>query len=421
MKGRTATTSTAYAEIMPSLDYDYIIAGGGCAGLSMAYHLHKSTLKDARVLILDTSPKVNNDKTWCYWSTASLPYACTQKTYWDQLEFISPRVKAVESIAPMRYTFVNSLDFYEEIQAELAQNPNIHFKYERVLDIEDTAEGSKVFTNKGIYTASWTFNSVIFPQKRHPDQHVYQLQHFGGWYVKASKATFNPEKMRLMDFQPDQEGDVRFVYVLPFSEKEALVEFTIFSGEKWSERQYDDAIKTYLAEHWDLDEVEITHREYGGIPMTDHSFQRHPGLHVVNLGTAGGQTKPTTGYTFLNIQRDVQQIVKALEETGKPFYTPTPSGRFTFYDKLLLYIIQNEGGRVRGIFERLFSRNRFTTILRFLDERTKWWQELPILLRLPWMPFLRAIWYFFIKKQPIRQRGQQPTRASIFSPKSLES
>ena len=42
----------------PKLQYDYIIAGAGCAGLSLAMHIiHSGKLQDKKVLIIDQNPK----------------------------------------------------------------------------------------------------------------------------------------------------------------------------------------------------------------------------------------------------------------------------------------------------------------------------------------------------------------------------
>ena len=48
--------------------YDYIIAGGGCAGLSLVMRMLKeSQLSTKKILIIDKDSKQLNDRTWCYW------------------------------------------------------------------------------------------------------------------------------------------------------------------------------------------------------------------------------------------------------------------------------------------------------------------------------------------------------------------
>ena len=46
---------------IPAAQYDFVIAGGGLSGLSLAYHLAHSPLGDKSILIVDQSPKSQND------------------------------------------------------------------------------------------------------------------------------------------------------------------------------------------------------------------------------------------------------------------------------------------------------------------------------------------------------------------------
>ena len=49
-------------------DYDYIILGRGCAGLSLIMHiLSSSHLSNKRILLIEKEVKNKNDRTWCFW------------------------------------------------------------------------------------------------------------------------------------------------------------------------------------------------------------------------------------------------------------------------------------------------------------------------------------------------------------------
>ena len=49
--------------------FDYIIAGGGAAGLSLAWNLSRSEiLRNKTVLIIDRDDKKRNDRTWGFWT-----------------------------------------------------------------------------------------------------------------------------------------------------------------------------------------------------------------------------------------------------------------------------------------------------------------------------------------------------------------
>lgn len=51
--------------------YDYIIAGGGLAGLSLAYYMNQTVLREKSILIIDQDTKTKNDRTWCFWEKRS--------------------------------------------------------------------------------------------------------------------------------------------------------------------------------------------------------------------------------------------------------------------------------------------------------------------------------------------------------------
>lgn len=54
--------------------FDFIIAGGGMAGLSLAFYLNQSTLRDKKILLIDREIKNQNDHTWCFWEKEKNPF-----------------------------------------------------------------------------------------------------------------------------------------------------------------------------------------------------------------------------------------------------------------------------------------------------------------------------------------------------------
>ncbi|MEM6628651.1 MAG: lycopene cyclase family protein [Bacteroidota bacterium] len=377
-------------------DYDYILTGGGCAGLSLVYQLLNSPLKDKRILLLDKSQKLSNDKTWCYW--AEKPYfPSISQSSWENLIFRSDSFSLNQSVAPLSYYCIHSLSFYQEMHALIASHENVEIKQATVLQLEDLSNGAMVHTTQGNFTGRWVFNSIIGRPELTPKD-IFLKQHFWGWKIKAQSPLFDPSSMTLMDFGVTQNTVSRFVYILPFSPDEALIEFTVFSQETLSDAIYQKGLMAYMEERYPGEVFEILEHEKGVIPMTNYRFPRTPGKHILNLGTAGGFTKATTGYTFKRIQEDVKHIVDHLTHEGIPRHAPKSASRFAFYDDLLLYIIQEKGESIKPIFEKLFRKNRFQKILSFLDEESSLKEDLYLLGRLPWSPFLKAIYHYYIRK-----------------------
>jgi lycopene beta-cyclase len=111
------------------------------------------------------------------------------------------------------------------------------------------------------------------------------------------------------------------------------------------------------------------------------------------LGTAGGQTKPSSGYTFRFIQKHVAALVDQLAVSGNPFLEKSVlHKRFMWYDRVLLHMLFHKKMPGSRIFTLLFSRNPIQRIFRFLDNETKLPEELILLNTLPQWPFMKAGW-----------------------------
>lgn len=220
---------------------------------------------------------------------------------------------------------------------------------------------------------------------------VELLQHFHGRRIRTPYAIFQPDTAVMMDFRTDQSDGICFMYVLPYSETEALVECTSFSPTVWGLDQYARRLDSYIEQIIGCTEYEILTTEMGVIPMNDRCVNRNRGRNWVTIGNAGALTKPTTGYMVARCLRDAASLFSVAKQSGSMSAPSNPPARYAWYDKLLLRIMRDEPEVVPLILWTLFKRNPIHRILSFLDEQTSLRQEVLLFLRLPWMPFLRAI------------------------------
>jgi lycopene beta-cyclase len=370
-------------------DFDHIIAGGGCAGLSLAYHMHTLGCTGT-MLIIDREHKTTNDRTWCSWSEKATPFDHLAQYAWGELSFADFTGKKHQSIGNYRYQLLRSADFYHHIRQILESNGKIHFITAEITDFGEMGEKAYVEANGQRFFASYLFNSTqlrIATQKE--DKSL--LQHFMGWWVHTKTPQFDPSKAMLMDFRVPQHGQTRFAYVLPVNQHLALVEYTVFSKAMLSQLAYEDALKIYLHQVLGITDYQIEEQEFGVIPMTNTSIAFSAGQRVVPIGTTGGAVKPSSGYAFQRIQQQTLQLARQIKN-GELIDPRLPQAkRFRFYDDLLLHILYHHGHEAQGIFSRLFRKNQFASILRFLDEQSHIYQELPLLASLPIQPFLLAI------------------------------
>ena len=177
---------------------------------------------------------------------------------------------------------------------------------------------------------------------------------------------------------------------MPLSATRALVEFTLFSPAVLSQEQYDKGLKNYINEFLGINDYQVEEEEFGVIPMTNVRFPKTTN-NIVHLGTAGGQTKPSSGYTFQFIQKHTARITESMVRTGAPFYEESiAQKRFELYDSTLLNILYHEKLQGSAIFTELFQKNKMAEVLEFLDNETSIAQELRLITVLPKKVFMQA-------------------------------
>jgi lycopene beta-cyclase len=112
---------------------------------------------------------------------------------------------------------------------------------------------------------------------------------------------------------------------------------------------------------------------------------------MYNIGTAGGQTKASSGFTFQFIQKQARLITECLISPHKALVEiPGTPNRFLFYDKVLLDVLHNKRATGKEIFTALFKKNRPQQVLKFMDNESSFTEELKIISTLPMFPFLKA-------------------------------
>lgn len=370
--------------------FDFIIVGAGCAGLSLAMHLLRSSLlQNKTLLIIDADPKEKNDRTWCFWEKEPGLFQPVVAKEWQELWVHSSSHSKKLDMQPYTYKLVRGIDFYHYCKKELQQHPQVKWLRQKADGIEHRAGKAVVHVQENAFEAAYVFNSVLFGSPRLRKDEYWLLQHFKGWYIKAPGAPFNSSAATLMDFRCSQEQGTAFFYVLPLSASEALVEYTLFSARLLSPAAYTNALRQYLADRLKLENYQVAEEEFGVIPMTNHVFQQRNG-NIINIGTAGGQTKGSTGYTFRYIQKQSAAIVKNLQHHGTPFPLPDTPRRFRFYDSVLLNILHRNSVPGDRIFSTLFEKNKAHDIFSFLDNESSPAQDLRIISSLPVLPFATA-------------------------------
>lgn len=370
--------------------FDYIIIGNGLAGLQLALKLASdSYFNDKQIALIDHSTKSINDKTWSFWETKSSHWDNIVHKSWDEVLVITSKKRINLKLKPYTYKAVRAIDFYNHSKSILKTHQNIHFIIDTVKSISET-NIVKVATNKNEYTATHVFDSRI-PKAFLSSQkdHITITQHFKGWIVKTETDAFDDNKVVMMDYRLKDGEQTTFMYMLPFSKTEALVEFTYFTEHLVDDDIYDVYLKQYINDYLKIKNYSITETETGNIPMTTFPFEKFNTNQVTKIGTAGGWVKGSTGYSFKNTEKKVTQIISNIKANKIPS-NKLFKKKYKFYDKVFLMVLKDENHRGEWVFQQFYSKNTTQTMFRFLDEESTFFEDLKIMWSLFSWSFIKA-------------------------------
>ena len=391
--------------------YDYIIAGAGGAGLSLLHYLMESPgLSSKSILVIDKSFQKTNDRTWCFWEKNISAFENLVKNRWDTISIHAEGFDKELPTAPFSYKMIQGIDFYNAVLSKAKTKTNIHFQEAIILDIiaidpANPSKGAKVEWEGSAAIGQYIFSSLLpFQMNQLATAAVYSnslqagtssnnkapflWQHFKGRVVQFDAPVFNKSIAKLMDFNVPQQGATAFMYQLPLNEREALVEYTIFSENVLAISQYDEVLDAYLATAFPGSTYITKHDEIGAIPMTQIELASTQ-APIYTIGALGAAIKASTGYAFQFIQEQCKNIATQLEH-GLPLQTKVHNTRHQFYDAVLLDILFHHKMQGAEIFKRIFAKNEAATVFKFLSNTSSLLEDIQIMRSLPTHIFLPA-------------------------------
>ena len=351
-------------------DFDYIIIGGGCAGLSLAYELeiHKK-LENKTLAIIEPRDEYKKDKTWSFWKIITHNFDDCVKKSWKNFSINIPNKTKFLECNKYPYQSIDSGLFYKKVNDKLKQNKNINFF--KNIDAINTKN-------------SFIFNSV--PELNTNNNDLWQ--HFCGVEIETKNNFFDDEMMNLMDFDCVQRKSVHFFYTLPYAKNKALIETTWLSTMNDNyEKDYENQIKQYVENHLNIKEYKINYKEEGAIPLF-YPSNKHEN-NKINIGTAGGMTRLSTGYTFLNIQEHSKFIRENLENINKTKVFEIKK-KYQFLDKIFLRVMKKHSEIMPDIFFKMFGSSS-STVIKFLSNKSNVFEDFSIILKMPKWTFIKAL------------------------------
>ena len=351
-------------------EFDYVIIGGGCAGLSLAYELEiHEKFKDKTLAIIETRNGYIRDKTWSFWKIEPHNFEDCVRHSWRNFSVNIPDQTKYVKCNNLPYQSVDSGLFYEKIINTLKKNTNINF-FKNINEIS-------------------TKNSFIFNSVSDVSDSKNDLwQHFSGIEIETNKDVFDNQIFNLMDFDCEQRDSVHFFYTLPFSTKNALIETTWISDLNHpSNQDYSIQLEDYIKNKLKIKNYEIKFKETGAIPLFHP--QNIKKINQMEIGTAGGMTRLSTGYTFMNIQSQSKYIRENFENIQK-VNNFTVNSKYKFLDNIFLKVLKKNSEKMPKIFFKMFNCSP-STVINFLSNKSNIYEDFSIILKMPKLVFLKEL------------------------------
>ena len=119
---------------------------------------------------------------------------------------------------------------------------------------------------------------------------------------------------------------------------------------------------------------------------------------IIHIGSAGGWTKASTGYTFKKAYKKAKNLVQLLQKKEIDFSNQKElaKDKFWYYDLLFIDVLYQNNEIGAQLFSDLFQGDNPKLIFKFLDEETTVLEDLQVIWNCPKTPFLKALLYRLI-------------------------
>jgi lycopene beta-cyclase len=360
-----------------------VIIGAGIAGLTLASKIAGS---HAGLAVLVIGPEDDRNQRLSFWidKKSAGNYQPFLKHQWQTWSF-NHSISGHASHDARHHSYV-SLDakLYKKHLRKVLVDGGCHLLATSVTSIDINRANNIVCTDGETITAATVIDtrSPQIPEDTLKQQFwgsVVELPHPHGLLAPI-----------LMDFDvtPIARDGVTFVYVLPLTSTQLLVEATTFSTRLHAESDYHHCVRAWLQQHFDYKlTLEPDKSESGILPMGP-VVPLEPGIS--RCGLAGGAARSSTGYAFQGIERQAALMAAQLSAGNQPETRSPFSRRTDWMDKVFLQVAKDRPDQLERLFMAMAQRLSGDEFAHFLSDTGGWMPALRAVMVAPKFAFMSA-------------------------------
>lgn len=273
------------------------IRGAGVAGLSLAREL-MSTSADVEVSIFDQRQATPYpQRTFCYFSDSDSQMPINPCHTWSKIRLCGDNFERIIQSDNYPYVMIQGEIFFAQTQAELLTRGVKFFWGQGDVRIKDQ---TIIVDGESFY-----FDYVIDAAFKSSETRAVLWQSFAGYWVTTERENFDSTTATLMDLdQSTTTSPVSFMYILPISSREALVEHTTFSKQPLPANSHLQKCEKWIGKNIQGTVVKNS-EERGSIPM---GLKQEPSASGIKIGSNAGAIRAGTGYAFKTIQKQARDL-----------------------------------------------------------------------------------------------------------------
>lgn len=371
-------------------EYDIIIVGGGCAGLSLAMRLAKLGEDCPRVAIIERRDNYVHDRTWSYWASDSAQLKQLARSEWKKVIVGNAHQRLTVDCSSMPYQAIQSGNFYQSSLADVSKNSRIHLLLgESVGTIIKKNKYWEVITKKGEIRAPQVIDTR--PPRHDGRDRPILWQSFSGVEVECEQEVFDDHVATLMDFVNGAPGGISFLYLLPYGRKSALIEATVFGKQAMTQGELAEMLDGLVKKSVGSVAFKIKYREHFMIPMGLAEYREGNDPSYVTVGLKSGGARASTGYVFQRIQRWADRAVSQIKEGKTVSGHSRDSWVIRKMDRIFLNVLARHPERGAEIFVKLFSMRDTGSVIRFMNDEPTFMDIVRIMCALPPGIFIKEL------------------------------
>jgi lycopene beta-cyclase len=378
--------------------YDLIIIGGGCAGLSLASNLAKLPGAVPKVLVIEQRLQYRNDRTWCFWDTANAACKSLVTHAWPTFRIKDKQQAHAYDALKHPYLMLASDVFYNQALADIdrCSNTQLLLGVEIIGSAVKVNQAWQVKTASGKYSAKWLVDTRPHPDMVESDSVLWQS--FFGQEIELDAAHFDADQCVLMDFDDGFANGLAFVYFLPTSAKQALIEYTVFSEHRYNKEALQPMLMQAVAQYTDQMAHRVVREESGVLPMGNKRIRAHQDPSYVFSGLHAGGARPSSGYAFQRIQAWAQACAVSLVEQNRLLPFAKDKWLQRHMDDLFLYVIKSQPKMASSLFKALFKHCPHPALVKFMSDQASLYDAFCVMKSLPTFLFIQSVPRYLLHK-----------------------